>query len=276
MSGRWWKAPEAAFLDRRLQKLPAGLFRLWFNLNCVASWSGGRLPSLDDVGFLLRTSRASLERRIDALRAAGLIEQIDGELRPVACEDRNGARDGGEPMSGAERTRIWRERRSRDAAGDDCVTPSDAIEKDIEQKDSETDAARGRAEGEAFEEFWKAFPKRDGDNAEAPARAAWRKAIATGERPDTIIAAAKDYASATARRERQYIASASRWLGEERWRGAAPPKGAPGVWIKQGSPEWVPWSDHWRATKGKSPPVDAKGGWRFPSRIPPAPLEQAA
>jgi hypothetical protein len=25
----------------------------------------------------------------------------------------------------------------------------------------------------------------------------------------------------------------------------------------------------YRATKGKTPPVDRKGGWRFPSRFPP-------
>jgi hypothetical protein len=232
------------------------------------------------VAFLLRTSRASLERRLEALRAAGLLEQIDGELRPVACEGGNEARDGAEPMSAAERTRRWRERRSRDASGDAAVTPGDAIEKDTEEKDSETDAAPARGVSDDFSEFWQAFPKRDGDNAEAPARAAWRKAIAKGASPTAIVAGAKSYAATVAGREPKYIASAPRWLSEERYANATPPKAVaaavPGVWISQGSPEWAAWFEHWRVTKGKSPPVDAKGGWRFPSQRPPNPLEQAA
>ena len=167
------------------------------------------------------------------------------------------------------------------AVGDAAVTPGDAIEKDIEEKDSETDAAPARGASDDFSEFWQAFPKRDGDNAEAPARAAWRKAISAGAKPHIIVAAAKAYASATVGRERRYVASAARWLGERRWQGAAPQQqpqavSAPGVWIEQGSPEWIAWADHWRASKGKSPPVDAKGGWRFPSRIPPEPQLVAA
>lgn len=41
------------------------------------------------------------------------------------------------------------------------------------------------------------------------------------------------------------------------------------VWVRQGSPEWASWAAFWRAEKGKSPPVDSRGGWRFPSRFPP-------
>ena len=84
-------------------------------------------------------------------------------------------------------------------------------------------------------------------------------------------------------RERRYIASATRWLSEGRWRQADPVRATVAqtphvetVWISATSPEWRAWADHWRATKGKSPPVDAKGGWRFPSQYPPASLEQAA
>ena len=40
---------------RRLQKLPAGLFRFWFNLRCIVSWSGGRFPAREDMAFLCGT-----------------------------------------------------------------------------------------------------------------------------------------------------------------------------------------------------------------------------
>lgn len=42
------------------------------------------------------------------------------------------------------------------------------------------------------------------------------------------------------------------------------------VWISATSPEWREWSAFWKATKGRTPPQDRRGGWRFPSRIPPA------
>jgi hypothetical protein len=132
---------------------------------------------------------------------------------------------------------------------------------------------------DAFERFMQAFPQRD----EAPdleaARMAWRGAVARGADPEMIVAGALAYAAATEGRPRRYVMSARRWLNESRWRevvfaeiGVKPRL----IWIDYGSPEWWAWSNHWRATKGKSPPVDAKGGWRFPSLNPPEPQPMAA
>ncbi len=45
---------------------------------------------------------------------------------------------------------------------------------------------------------------------------------------------------------------------------------APSIWISATSPEWRAWATYWRETKGKAPPQDKRGGWRFPSRFPPA------
>ena len=45
---------------------------------------------------------------------------------------------------------------------------------------------------------------------------------------------------------------------------------APSVWISASAPEWREWSAFWKATKGRTPPTDKRGGWRFPSKIPPA------
>jgi hypothetical protein len=290
MSGLWFRVYDEALDDPRLQRLPASLFRAWFNILCASSRNGGVLPDLPDLAFLLRTRPGALSRRLEALKVAGLLEETDGALRPVDWDKRQfvrqDAQDGAEPMTAAERTRRWRERRARDAAGvtgDVTVTPLD-LEPNQETK---TQTAPAECEGvsEGFDEFWRAFPQRDGDNPEQPALAAFRKAVAAGADPEAIIAGAKAYANATAGRERRYIASATRWLGECRWKGeqalasnlrapiATP---APTVWISATSPGWSAWADHWRATKGKSPPVDAKGGWRFPSKYPPALLEQAA
>jgi hypothetical protein len=41
------------------------------------------------------------------------------------------------------------------------------------------------------------------------------------------------------------------------------------VWIASGTPEWAAWSSFYRATKGKTPPLDRRGGWWFSGRKPP-------
>jgi len=125
-----------------------------------------------------------------------------------------------------------------------------------------------------------AFPEREGGNEREAARMAWRGAVARGADPEWIITAALAYATATEGRPRRYVMGVRRWLNESRWREIDRPKFGDAkprlVWIEYGSPEWWAWSNHWRASKGKSPPVDAKGGWRFPSLNPPEPQPLAA
>jgi hypothetical protein len=132
---------------------------------------------------------------------------------------------------------------------------------------------------DAFERFMQAFPQRDGGDPREPAQAAWSRAIDRGADPQTIIGGALAYATATEGRPLRYIMGVRRWLNESRWREAVSPKIAEKprlIWIDYGSPEWWAWSNHYRATKGKSPPVDVKGGWRFPSLNPPEPQPMAA
>lgn len=66
------------------------------------------------------------------------------------------------------------------------------------------------------------------------------------------------------------------WLREKGWVAEAKTATSqPGtlvacdIWVPADLPEGRAWTRVWRATKGKSPPVDAKGGWRFASRWPP-------
>lgn len=57
--------------------------------------------------------------------------------------------------------------------------------------------------------------------------------------------------------------------------GAGAPQAAGLVWIALDSPEWRAWAAVWRAAKGKNPPLDARGGWRFPARWPPSVEDRA-
>lgn len=268
----WFKIHDDALDDPRLQRLAPATFRTWFNLLCVASRNGGRLPDIAELAWLLRCGKNPLARRLDELRSAGLIEERDGALRPVKWERRQTLREAGEePLSGSERTRRWRDRRDPAVTQrDEETSHGDArLTGDREQdQDQESFSAPAAGASDRFQEFWSAFPKRGaGDDAEAPARAAFGKALAKGADAGTIIAAAKAYAAAVAGRERRFVASAARWLSEERYHAtpaATPPAEPPGVWVKQGSAEWLAWT----AYRGRSAPLDARGGWRFPSLTP--------
>ena len=124
----------------------------------------------------------------------------------------------------------------------------------------------------AFDRFLAAYPERPGGNARQPALDAWRAALADGADPEHLIEAAKVYAAETKGIERRYIAAPSRWLTEGRWRAKAQTAAtiAPGVWIAAYSPEGRAWATFWKTTKGRTPPIDSKGGWWFPSRLPPS------
>lgn len=71
-----------------------------------------------------------------------------------------------------------------------------------------------------FDEFWKEYPSRDGDNPKLPAKLKFEALVKTGIDPALMIAGAKRYA-ANARDKQQvgtkYIAHALKWLSEQRW-----------------------------------------------------------
>jgi len=116
-----------------------------------------------------------------------------------------------------------------------------------------------------FDRFLDAYPERDGGHDMDATRAAWERAIMCAD-PDAILAGAAAYRKATEGRPRRFTMSPKRWLNEGRWRDAGPVFGLPEmVWINCGSREWAAWTRF----RGKTPPIDRRGGWRFPSRWPP-------
>lgn len=122
-----------------------------------------------------------------------------------------------------------------------------------------------------FERFLAVYPERDGGHDVEATRHAWDSALRRAS-AETIIRAAVAYAEATECRERRYIMSPRRWLSEARWRDVRAPgrDTAPLVWVALDTPEWRAWAAFYRSAKGKSPPLDRRGGWRFPSKLPPA------
>lgn len=130
-----------------------------------------------------------------------------------------------------------------------------------------------------FEEFWNAYPKRDGANPKEPARKRFIAAIKSGVGAEAIIAGAKAYAASEAKRGNvgsPYIAQAVTWLNQCRWQDAAEaPSTAPATGPPCVSAIHINPIDHsdawqaWRAHRGKELPRDKAGGWMVPSLLPP-------
>ncbi|MGJ0507011.1 MAG: hypothetical protein ACR652_07690 [Methylocystis sp.] len=123
-----------------------------------------------------------------------------------------------------------------------------------------------RDQTDPFQRFLSAFPARDEPHDVTAAREAWARAIRRAD-SEAIIAGALAYARSREGQPARFTMSARRWLDEGRWRNG--PKSGPVkplVWIECGSPEWAAWTRF----RGRTPPLDRRGGWRFPSRWPPA------
>jgi uncharacterized protein YdaU (DUF1376 family) len=120
--------------------------------------------------------------------------------------------------------------------------PQPHPEQHPEKKEKTTSGGRSAtrpARDEFFEEFWKAYPRRDGANPKEPARKVFVAAVKSGADPQEIIAGAR----ACAARDREkigtpYTPQAVKWLRDQRWRDYAPE--APGD-ASTGPPETRGW-----------------------------------
>jgi hypothetical protein len=88
---------------------------------------------------------------------------------------------------------------------------------EIREEKKESGAVAPREE--AFEEFWKAYPRRMGANPKAPAEKLFAAAVKSGADPAEIIAGATRCATVDAAKiNTEYIPQAVKWLRDKRWR----------------------------------------------------------
>lgn len=71
---RWFRLYDDLLDDPKVQRLSPELFKTWVNLMCVASKTGGKLPTASDIAFRLRISEQDAEQRISDLVLAGLLD----------------------------------------------------------------------------------------------------------------------------------------------------------------------------------------------------------
>ena len=116
----------------------------------------------------------------------------------------------------------------------------------------------------SFLQFWVAMGQ---TGREGYARAQWGKLSATDK------AAIRDRLG----RPRSWAADmwAGKWLECRVWEEAVPaPSARPEqVWLHERTAEWRCWQRHLVATTGRGTPMDSRGGWHFPSKLPPLEVE---
>lgn len=160
--------------------------------------------------------------------------------------------------------------------------------------------------GEGFEQFWQAYPKREG---RAAALREWATARGAGTPAALLLTGARQYARKCTGRETKWIASPANWLRGQRWLDnepdrfgkAAPPAPPPDdeiaravraakaprdeatwVFVQEGTPEWGRWrgafaharvaleSGVGRLVQSESGALERRLGRYFPTHLPPS------
>jgi hypothetical protein len=162
----WWRAYDEAVDDPKLQRLPGELFKVWFNVMCLASAGNGVLPPLADVAFKLRMSEAKAEKVLSMLGQAGLLDIVSGgQLQPHNWNGRQF-----QSNASTERVKRFRKRQrnvsstvSETSPDTDTDTDPDT-DPDVSSLRSETTRARARGSpiAEMFDLFWQLYPNKVG------------------------------------------------------------------------------------------------------------------
>jgi hypothetical protein len=91
-------------------------------------------------------------------------------------------------------------------------------EEEEEEESTRSVADATRPSADAFEEFWKAYPRREGPNPRKPAEQKFKALAKTGVDPEMMVAAVKRMASDQARDVgTRFIPQAITWLNQQRW-----------------------------------------------------------
>ncbi len=122
---------------------------------------------------------------------------------------------------------------------------------------------------EGYEIFWLGYPT-DANMSKKEAHDIWKRMPEEERQKATeSLPAFRAYCQANADYRPIH---ANRYLSKARYEGflkVAQQAAMPSFHIKRTDPSWPAWEAFYRKTKGKSPPTDASGGWRFPSEYPP-------
>lgn len=261
--GRWFRYYEEALNDPKVQKLTGDLFKAWVNLLCLASRSGGSIPSLSDVAFALRVPESKAAIIMTELSSAGLFDAVPGNY----FEPHNWCSRQYKSDVSTDRVKRFRKRFTSVSETENETPPEQS------RAEAETDKKDSCAIEEKFDQFFKVYPKRKGANPREPARKTFFAFVEWGVDPDAIIAGARQCAIVDVDKVgTPYIPHAAKWLLNRSWQDYPAENVVPitrkGVYVDFTDPAREAW-DAYGQSVGKSYPVDKHGGWEFPTHWPP-------
>jgi hypothetical protein len=84
---RWFRMYTRVVHDPKLQRLPLPLFRAWVNILCLAKDNEGRVPSVEDLSFHLKVPNKAVQKILDGLQKAELIDRTKNGFIPHDWDD---------------------------------------------------------------------------------------------------------------------------------------------------------------------------------------------
>jgi hypothetical protein len=179
---------------------------------------GGRFDlDMDEVAHFLRCDVTVCNGVVTALTDKG---RVTGD-RVANWDKRQWKSD-----DSTDRVRKHRSNKKRNKIKDGCniecnddETLRNGPETETETETEKKESSRApRVETRKFEEFWKEYPKRKGDNPKSPARKAFEAAVRQGADPDAIISGVRRAkARNTDKIGTEFIPQAIKWLRDRRW-----------------------------------------------------------
>lgn len=228
----------------------------------------------------------TFQRALDELLSAGKLtlsgDQISnaraGRELAFVMKNRENAGKGGKTRADREKSR---ENNENEAANplinkDQSQAPLETLSSLKEKRREDNPIAPKGAKDtkpEGFDQFWAAYPKRDGANPEPPAVQRYAAALKAGTTPETLFRAVRAYAAEMQRKGKvgtEYVKQAQFWLSprDRLWehyaRQAEPPKpreSGPDDYLAKLSDDR--WREEVRYWKGRG------GYWPLARRTPP-------
>lgn len=205
---RWFRFYDESLNDPKVLRLSDELYRAWTILLCLTSKNDGVLPSADDIAITLRMKLAKVCEWLTKLHAGELLDKTETGFQPHNWNGRQYKSD-----VSTERVKRFRNGQRNVSETPDETSP-ETEQKQITEKKIDQPSAIDRE----FEEFWEAYPRRDGANPKAPAAKLFRSAVKAGTPAADIISGARNCAVADARNiGTPYIPQAVKWLRDQRW-----------------------------------------------------------
>lgn len=194
----WIKLHKSLLNDFEFSRLPLASKALAPLLWVLASeYENGSIDaSLDEIAFRIHVTREELEAGIGPLIENGFFIS-DGVPEHVASK----------PLADCAHVAI-------------NVVQSATPEREKRRGREETDSRPKPVEcaPSRFEEFWKSYPRRLGDNPRKPAEEKFNRLVKTGVDPAVMIEAVKAMAlTKAADVGTQFIPQAVTWLNQQRW-----------------------------------------------------------